>query len=75
MLKIPVQRVIKHLPELPQKICRGLTFKKQHEVMNLAAVISAECSNYGISQVLDVGSGLVSTVVTFSTLLFLLQDS
>lgn len=60
MLKIPIQRVIKHGLELPEKICRGLTPKKQHEVMNLATLINAECSSYGITQVLDVGAGLVS---------------
>ena len=63
-LKIPIQRVIKHAPQLPDKIRRGLTPKKQHEVMTLATFINAECNKYGITQVLDMGAGLVSTVVT-----------
>ncbi|PNF14280.1 hypothetical protein B7P43_G07094 [Cryptotermes secundus] len=58
MLKIPTQRVIEHRPELPDKIRRGLTPKKQHEIVSLAALISAECSAYGITQVLDMGAGL-----------------
>jgi hypothetical protein len=63
-LKIPTQRFIKHAPQLPDKIRRGLTPKKQHEVMTLATFINAECNKYGITQVLDMGAGLVSTVVT-----------
>jgi hypothetical protein len=61
MLKIPVQKVIENGPELPDKIRRGLTPKKQHEIMSLAALINAECSAYGITQILDVGAGLVSS--------------
>jgi hypothetical protein len=61
MLKIPVQRVIEHGSELPDKIRRGLTPKKQHEILSLAALINSECSAYGITQVLDVGAGLVSS--------------
>jgi hypothetical protein len=77
MLKIPVQRVIEHRPELPDKIRRGLTPKKQHEIMSLAALINAECSAYGITQVLDVGAGLVSSGHTVHIFYFfvLLEDS
>ena len=63
-LKIPIQRVLKHAPQLPDKIRRGLTPKKQHEVMTLATFINAECNKYGITQILDMGAGLVSTFVT-----------
>jgi hypothetical protein len=75
MLKIPTQRVIEHRPELPDKIRQGLTPKKQHEIVSLAALISAECSVYGITQVLDVGAGLVSSGHMAHIFFFFLEDS
>lgn len=74
-LKIPIQRVIKHAPQLPDQISRGLTPKKQHEVMTLATFINAECNKYGITQVLDIGAGLVSTVVTVQICLLFLRGN
>jgi hypothetical protein len=75
MLKIPTQRVIEHRPELPDKIRQGLTPKKQHEIVSLAALINAECSAYGITQVLDVGAGLVSSGHMAHIFFFFLEDS
>lgn len=76
-LKIPIQGVKKHAPQLPDKICQGLTPKKQHEVMSLATLINAECDKYGITQVLDMGAGLVSSghITICPLVLTRIQDS
>ncbi|PSN34212.1 hypothetical protein C0J52_13137 [Blattella germanica] len=58
-LKIPVRIAVKHDNKVPSKIQKGLTPKKQHEISSLAAFVNSECSVQEITNVLDVGSGLL----------------
>nr|CAD7461234.1 unnamed protein product [Timema tahoe] len=44
--------------ELPDKLRRGLTSKKQHEICRLGALIHHVCHKQEITRVLDIGAGL-----------------
>ena len=51
------QRVIVNDKQAPGDR-RGLTPKKEHELVSFAATILSECHERGISHVVDVGSGV-----------------
>lgn len=44
---------------LPTLFLKGLSLKKQHEILHLAKLVHMQCEEHNIHTVVDLGAGLV----------------